>query len=215
MAGILFITAAEVGEIARLNIAGDTTAAADVDGVLTNEQPAIEAMLDPAAFGDASLTPLLRRNVARLLAAEVLEMRRREEGADGNITATTGIGIAVSGIPDHAAALRAEAWASLAPWARRVPGAVPLSSDPKAALAQAQAEKAVAELLAGLVKQGVLGAGEARVRLGLPDPAPAATVSRAGSAGLTPGEMTRLFGRREADRIGVTGDEISPSGWAP
>ena len=120
---ILRITAAEVGQIARLDVASDTQAASDVELVLECEQDAIEQTLDPWAFGVAAgVGDLLRRNVAKLLAAEVLEMRAREAGASGDVQVGGGSGeIRLSRVPDFPAALRAQANAALVAYRRREP----------------------------------------------------------------------------------------------
>lgn len=120
MAAILSITAAEVGRIARLDVVGDDVAAADVAGVIDDEQTAIEALIDPAAFAISAIADLLRRNVAKLLAAEVLEMRRRQAGAAGDLQIGTGSSeVKISKVPDFPAFLRIEANAALKPYLRK------------------------------------------------------------------------------------------------
>ena len=90
--------------------------------VLANEQSAIEQTLDPAAFGLVGVGDLLRRNVAKLLAAEVLAMRAREVGASGDVQVGGGAdAIHIARVPDGAASLRTEANAALAPYRRREP----------------------------------------------------------------------------------------------
>jgi hypothetical protein len=116
---ILMITAAEVAQIARLDLA-DSAIAADVGGVLTAEQAAVEQTLDPAAFTLPGVADLLRRNVAKRIAAEVLAMRARAEGAVGDLLLGTGAGeVRLGRVPDFAATLRAEADAALAPYTLR------------------------------------------------------------------------------------------------
>lgn len=115
MAKRLVIAPDEVLKIARLSL-GDAEAAADVDFVIEFEQEAIEDTLDGAVWNEPERLPLLRRGVAKLLAAETLEMRSREEGASG---AFQGAGVSLSNVPDHAAILRSEARAALAPYRKK------------------------------------------------------------------------------------------------
>ena len=112
---MLNITTEEILRLCRLDTA-DTVNLADANEVLNRQQGAIEATLRPSALADTILITVLRRNIAKLLAAEVLAMRGREEGASGSIQAA---GINLSAVPDHAALLRAEADAALLPYRRR------------------------------------------------------------------------------------------------
>jgi hypothetical protein len=113
----LTITVAEVCRTARLDPA-DATDAADAQFVLDNDQAALEASIDPAAWAlpGAEHGTIIRRAVVKLLAAEALEMRGRADGASGTFV---GAGITISRVPDHAAILRAEANAALALYVRR------------------------------------------------------------------------------------------------
>jgi len=117
MATQLTITAAEILRLARLD-AGVAQNATDAANVLTDEQEAIEATLEPTAFAQAGITALLRRNVAKLLAAELLEMRGREEGASGSFE---GLGIRIAAVPDHVKRLRDEARLALSRYVRVTP----------------------------------------------------------------------------------------------
>lgn len=110
----LTITDAEVLRLCRLD-PGDTQAAADASEILTREQEALEATLRPDALADLGLTALLRRNVAKLLASALLAMRSREDGVASSFK---GAGLELSAPPPHAAHLRGEAEAALAPYLR-------------------------------------------------------------------------------------------------
>jgi hypothetical protein len=124
MAAVLTITNSEICKLCRLDPA-DSTADADATEVQTNAQEAYEAyeayeaMIRPSALADSSLTFLLRRNVAKLLAAEVLAMRRREDGAGESFQ---GAGVTLGKPDDFGAQLRAEALADLAPYLLRPSG---------------------------------------------------------------------------------------------
>ncbi|MBC8141544.1 MAG: hypothetical protein H7Y38_08900 [Armatimonadetes bacterium] len=120
----LTISAAEVLRLARLD-AGVAQNATDAAAVLTDEQEAIEATLEPAAFAQTGITALLRRNVAKLLAAELLEMRGREEGASGSFE---GLGIRIAAVPDHVKRLRDEARLALSRYNRAPVAVVPVVS---------------------------------------------------------------------------------------
>ena len=110
----LTITHAEILRLARLDggIAQNVT---DAVNVLADEQEAIEARLDPTAFTQPGIAALLRRGVAKLLAAELLEMRGREEGASGTFE---GLGIRIAAVPDHVKRLRDEARLALSRYER-------------------------------------------------------------------------------------------------
>jgi hypothetical protein len=115
MSTVLTITEAEICNLCRLDPL-DATAAADTTEVLANAQEAYERMLRPECLADSSLTFFLRRNVAKLLAAELLSMRRREEGAAESFQ---GAGVTMGKPDDFGALLRAEALADLAPYLLR------------------------------------------------------------------------------------------------
>lgn len=133
MAAVLNIGRDRVLRTARLDTA-NTQNQTDGDAVIADEQEAIEATLNPGALADSSLTAVLVAGVAKLLAAELLERIGREEGRSGNFQ---GLGITVSQVPDHAARLRAEARAALAPYARRAsPSGVPSEASPAGRAAQ-------------------------------------------------------------------------------
>ena len=118
MAVLLSIDAAEVLGLCRL-AADDAAAVADADAVIFYEQAGIEEEIDPAAFG-VGVTELLRRNVAKRLAAELLAMRRRAEGASGDVQIGSGLGeLKVANVPDLATQLRAEAFLALRPYLRQ------------------------------------------------------------------------------------------------
>jgi len=107
---VLTITVEEVLRIARLDAtnAGDV---ADAAAVIADEQAAQEVLLRPDSLADADAIPLLRRAVAKLLAAELLETRARAEGAGGSFD---GLGLSFGPPPPHADSLRAEARRALA-----------------------------------------------------------------------------------------------------
>ena len=111
----LTITEEEVLRLCRLDEA-DVDMLAEVATLLTDEQDAIEATITTTALADATLTALLRRNVAKLLAAGYLEMRNREEGATGNFQ---GAGLSLGPAKfDFVERLREEADAALRPYRR-------------------------------------------------------------------------------------------------
>ena len=105
-------TAAEVLALTRLDPA-DTQAQTDVATVLAYEPAAQWETLRPDAVGNPALADVLRRGVARLCAAEVLEMRNREEGASGSFA---GDGLTLGAPPDWASLLRAEGRTLLEPY---------------------------------------------------------------------------------------------------
>lgn len=136
MATLLTITPEEILRLGRL----DTSETANLDEaetVIADEQEAIEATLRPDALTDESKTALLRRNVAKLLAAEFLEARGREEGASGSFE---GLGLSISAVPDHAGKLREEANQSLLPYRRATAFAIrhPAGESPQSLRAQAE-----------------------------------------------------------------------------
>ena len=118
----LTISQAEILRLARLDGTVPQNAS-DATNVLADEQEAIEATLDPAAFTQTGLTALLRRGVAKLLAAELLEMRGREDGASGTFE---GLGIRIAAVPDHVKRLRDEARLALSRYERK-PDPAPIS----------------------------------------------------------------------------------------
>ena len=115
---LLTITNSEILKLCRLDPA-DAAADADATEVKNQQQEALEKTLKSSAFADASLTVLLRRNVAKLLAAEILAMRYREDGASGSFS---GAGVTLSAPPDLAMVLRQEAETALALYKARPVG---------------------------------------------------------------------------------------------
>ena len=124
----LTITTDDVLKTARLDPA-NAVDLSDANFVIAKEQAAIEARLRESALADLSLAPLLTRNVTKLLAAEVLEMRSREDGASGTFQ---GAGITLGQPLDHPARLRAEAYDVLIPFLRT--GAEAVSAGPTVSL---------------------------------------------------------------------------------
>jgi len=111
----LSISEEEVLRLCRLDEA-DVDLVAEVATLLADEQEAVEATITAAALADATLTALLRRNVAKLLAAGYLEMRGREEGATGSFQ---GAGLSLGPAKfDFVTRLREEADAALRPYRR-------------------------------------------------------------------------------------------------
>lgn len=147
---ILRITAAEVASIARLDLT-DTEVVADIAAALAGEQSALEQTLDPAAFALPGAADLLRRNVAKLLAAEVLATRGRAPGARGDLQLGTGVGeIKIGHVPDAAIELRAEANAALAPYLlRQAPMGHALTSAGAAASLPAASDRCIQDRLYG------------------------------------------------------------------
>lgn len=119
MAVILSVTTGEILKLCRLDTA-DATNIADANEVISNQQEAFERLLKPSAFSDSTLTAFLRRNMAKLLAAELLNMKRREDGA---ATSFQGVGVTVGAPPNLGQELEAEAWDALAPYRLRLAGA--------------------------------------------------------------------------------------------
>ena len=109
---VLTISDTDILKTARLSTA-DAVAVADAAFVSGSELAAIEAEIQPAALSDLSLRPLLLRNVIKLLAAELLDMRSRAAGATGTYQ---GGGITIGQEWDHPARLRSEARLALAPY---------------------------------------------------------------------------------------------------
>ena|GEM_PF-6257472 len=107
----LSISASLIAGLARLDL-GDTQHSDDVDFGLTL-QPGYEASIQPEHLVDSAVIPLLVLNIGKLIAADVLSLRRREEGA---AAAFQGAGLLLSAEPDHGPQLRAEADAALAPY---------------------------------------------------------------------------------------------------
>jgi hypothetical protein len=109
---VLLVVNNDVIKTARLDTA-NAVDIADAAFVVTGEQTAIEAEIHPAALTDPALVPLLLRNVTKLLAAEVLDMRTRAAGATGTYQ---GGGITIGQEWDHASRLRTEARLALGPY---------------------------------------------------------------------------------------------------
>ena len=107
----LSISSSLIAGLARLDL-GDTQHSDDVDFGLTL-QPGYEASIQPEHLVDSAVIPLLVLNIGKLIAADVLSLRRREEGA---AAAFQGAGLLLSAEPDHGPQLRAEADAALAPY---------------------------------------------------------------------------------------------------
>lgn len=131
MAAILAIANADILKLCRLDPA-DATADADATETKNRQQEALEREIKSSALGDATLTALLLRNVAKLLAAELLAMRRRKEGASGVFS---GAGLTLSAPPNLAEELRQEAWAALEPYRSRRVGAHVVASGAEASVA--------------------------------------------------------------------------------
>lgn len=127
MPAVLSITAADILTTARLD-AANTADLADANAILAAEQESLETIMRPDALHDARLTPLIKRQIVKLLAAELIALRMRENGGMEGGT-FQGAGILVSGVPDQANLLRTEARHYLAPYLRRaLPIALPLPS---------------------------------------------------------------------------------------
>jgi hypothetical protein len=96
MATVLTITDTEILTLARLNLlTGDDAAqaVADVSAVKSYEQEAQEQRIGTEFLATVSLRPLFRRAVAKIIAAEVLEMRARDGSDEGFV----GAGVTVAG----------------------------------------------------------------------------------------------------------------------
>ena len=111
---VLTITASDVAKTARLDPA-DSVVLADTDFVIDSEQAAAEARIKAVCLEDTALAALLTWAVTRLLAAELLEMRSREDGATGTFQ---GAGVTLGQPLDHPTRLRDEAYAALNPYLR-------------------------------------------------------------------------------------------------
>ncbi|MDX1932002.1 MAG: hypothetical protein SFU56_05300 [Capsulimonadales bacterium] len=135
---ILTITPAEILRLCRLDPA-DTIHLADANEVLDRGQEAYEAMVQPVLLNDPGLAVFLRRNVAKLLAADLLGMRSREEGVSVGLQ---GAGITLGPPPDLAGRLRDEAMLLLEPYLRswRPGGAI---TTPEASEAAQDAQSAL------------------------------------------------------------------------
>ena len=118
MAIIITVTATEILKLCRLDIS-DTTAIADANEMINFQQEAFEKILKPSALSDPALTAFLRRNLAKLLAGELLRMLRREEGAG---TSFQGVGVTLGIPPNLGKELADEAWLALAPYTVRAVG---------------------------------------------------------------------------------------------
>ncbi|MBC7806084.1 MAG: hypothetical protein H7145_08020, partial [Akkermansiaceae bacterium] len=148
MATVLSITDTEILTLARLNLltGGDAAqAGADVSSVKSYEQEAQEQRIEPVSLSTAALQPLFRRAVAKIIAAEVLEMRAR----DGSDEGFAGSGVTVAGpsaATDYSRRLRDDAERELGPYLILPPAA---GTDPSGvAFREAQAAKLVAETAA-------------------------------------------------------------------
>jgi hypothetical protein len=135
MATVLVVTNSEICKLCRLDPA-DATADADATEVRTQSQEMYEGMLRPDALADAALAALLRRCVAKLLAAELLAMRGREDGAGVSFQ---GAGVTLGRPADVAGALRTEALTDLAPYLRRPAGANVVGDGTAASISAASA----------------------------------------------------------------------------
>jgi hypothetical protein len=197
MPTVLTITRGELLAIARLD-AADVQAQADADYVLAAKQEGTEETVEPAALADLSVRKLLTRNVAKLLAADLIEMRSREEGAGGALSAA---GVEIGAPPDHAARLREEARLALAPY--RVPDDAVAATQAKQ---RASADADRARYVATLVKQGVVSAEEGRAFLGMAAGAPSPE-----AAGLSAAEIDAR--RRLVERLRAAGLIAGTEAW--
>jgi hypothetical protein len=109
---VLVISDSDVMKTARLDPA-DATNIADASFVVAQEQASIEAGLQATALSDLTVRPLILRGVIKLLAAELLDMQSREEGASGTFQ---GAGVTIGRPLDHAVRLREEARLALGPY---------------------------------------------------------------------------------------------------
>jgi hypothetical protein len=110
MAIVLTITSEEVADLAMVSHATYETR---IDAFLAYEQEAIELQVSLTALNSTALRPLVRRAVAKLIAARLLGQLAREEGASGTFQ---GAGITLSNVPNHALDLESEAWRDLGPY---------------------------------------------------------------------------------------------------
>lgn len=174
MATVLVITDTEILTLARLNLlsgADATLAAADVSAVKSYEQEAQEGRVEAAALSTPALQPLFRRAIAKIIAAELLEMRAR----DGSDEGFTGAGVMVAGpnpVTDYSRRLRTDGERELAPYLiAPPPGETDLS---EIALREARAGDARSDAVLAQLKAGLVSAEEARTLLGLVGAPPAA-----------------------------------------
>ena len=218
---VLSITDTEILKLARLPLTGDAVAAADVADVRGYEQEAQEGRIEPTALATIALRPLLRRGVAKIIAAEVLEMRAR----DGSTTGFTGSGVTIGNPPeDFPRRLREDAEKELAPYLIRASGPVSAKEIAEVAKLDAEADKIGFEVgkveseatkiksdaVLAQLKAGVITADEARALLGQTGAAPLPA-----SSTLTPQQLDarRRLVKDFLDRGLLTGNENGLSSW--
>ena len=113
------ISAADVLQTARLDSA-NAADVADAQTVIAAEQESLETIVRSDVLQNPALSALIKRQIVKLLAAELFALRGRENGGlDGGTF--QGAGILVSSIPNQADLLRGEARHYLAPYLRRAP----------------------------------------------------------------------------------------------
>lgn len=221
MPTVLTITDTEILKLARLPLTGDAVAAADVADVRGYEQEAQEGRIEPAALATIALRPLLRRGVAKIIAAEVLEMRAR----DGSTAGFTGSGVTVGNPPeDFPRRLREDAEDELAPYLIRA--STPASAREVAEVAKLDAEadkigfevgkvenetaKIKSDAVLAQLKAGVITTDEARALLGQPGAAPLPPSGTLTSQQL---DARRRLVKDFLDRGLLTGNENGLSAW--
>jgi hypothetical protein len=111
---VLTITNAEVLNLCHLDTA-DATNIADATEVISKGQDGYEAIIQLVVLVDTAMQPFLRRNISKLIAADLLDMRRRADGASSSLV---GAGITVGKPDDLGANLRAEAMTMLQSYLR-------------------------------------------------------------------------------------------------
>jgi hypothetical protein len=111
---VLTLSNSEVLRLCNLDTA-DSTNIADATEVIGKGQDSYEAMLQPEALATVALQPFFRRNLSKLIAADLLDMRRRADGASSSLV---GAGITVGKPDDLGANLRREAGETLGPYVR-------------------------------------------------------------------------------------------------
>lgn len=96
----------------------DPTDQAEAEALIADMQAAQEAEITGEALADVSLTPLLRRGVTEIIAAQLLEQRGRVVGASESVQ-VGGVQMSRRDVLGLAAGLRAEGRTRLRPYLRR------------------------------------------------------------------------------------------------
>ena len=113
------ISASDIAQTARLDLS-NAADLADAQTILETEQESMETIIRPDFLSDARVMPLIKRQIIKLLAAELIALRARENAGLDNGT-FQGAGILIGRGPDQAELLRTEARHYLAPFLRRAP----------------------------------------------------------------------------------------------